>query len=77
LLLDRGNPGEALTRFDAYLAAGGGPLGEEVMVGRATALDRLGRTDDATSAWSALVTAYPDTPYATHARARRWSSNGH
>jgi TolA-binding protein len=70
LLLDRGNPVEALAAFEAYLAAGSGNLGEEAMVGRATALDRLGRTADASVAWRALVAAFPDTPYAAHARAR-------
>jgi TolA-binding protein len=70
LLLDRGNPVEALANFDAYLAAGSGNLGEEAMVGRATALDRLGRTAEASVAWRALVAAFPDTPFAAHARAR-------
>ena len=70
LLLDRGDPAAALTDFDAYLAGGSGNLGEEAMVGRATALDRLGRTAEASVAWRALVAAFPDTPYAAHARAR-------
>jgi TolA-binding protein len=73
VLLDRGDPTGALARFDSYLAAGGGELGElahECMVGRATALDRLGRSDEATKAWSALVASFPDTPYAAHVRAR-------
>ena len=73
VLLDRGDPTGALARFDSSLAAGGGELGElahESMVGRATALDRLGRTDEATKAWSALVASFPDTPYAAHVRAR-------
>jgi TolA-binding protein len=70
LLLDRGDPGGALTSFDAYLAAGGGELGEEAMAGRATALERLGRADEARRGWEALLTAFPSTPYAAHARAR-------
>jgi len=70
LLLDRGDPAAALTDFDSYLAGGSGNLGEEAMVGRATALDRLGRTTEASVAWRALVAAFPDTPYAAHARAR-------
>jgi TolA-binding protein len=77
LLLDRGDPAGALARFEGYLAAGSGQLGEEAMVGRATALDRLGRTDEATRAWGALVDAYPDTPYAAHAKARLETSIGH
>jgi TolA-binding protein len=76
LLLDRGDPTGALSRFDSYLAAGAGDLAEEAMVGRATALDRLGRSDDATRAWSAVAAAFPDSPYAARARARLESSNG-
>lgn len=76
LLLDRGDPAGALARFDAYLSAGAGELGEEAMVGRATALDRLGKTDEATRAWTALVASFPDSPYAARVRARLESSNG-
>ncbi len=76
LLLDRGDPAGALAAFDSYLAAGSGDLREEVMVGRATALDRLGRSDEAARAWSDLLTAFPETPYAQHARARCESLNG-
>ncbi len=76
LLLDRADPAGALAKFNSYLNAGGGDLGEEAMVGRATALERLGRTDDAARAWSALAAAYPDSPYAARARARLESSNG-
>jgi TolA-binding protein len=75
LLLDRGDPGGALGNFDAYLAQGSGELGEEAMVGRATALERLGRTRDARGAWEALLAAYPGTPYAAHAKARLGSSS--
>ena len=70
LLLDRGEPAGALSNFDAYLAGGSGELGEEAMVGRATALERLGRSDEAVGAWQALLAAYPTTPYASHARSR-------
>jgi TolA-binding protein len=76
LLLDRGDPTGALARFDSYLAAGAGDLAEEAMVGRATALDRLGRSDEATRAWSAVAAAFPDSPYAARARARLESPNG-
>ncbi len=76
LLLERGNPTDALENFDAYLAAGSGNLGEEAMVGRATALDRLGRTAEASIAWRALLAAFPDTPYAAHAKARVESLTG-
>jgi TolA-binding protein len=77
VLLDHGDSAAALKRFDAYLAGGGGDLAEDAMVGRATALDRLGRTDEAAQAWSTLLATYPTTPYATHAKARLATLNGH
>lgn len=70
LELDRGNLGAALASFDAYDAQGHGELDEAVMVGRATALERLGRTDEARRAWRRLLGAFPSTPYADHARAQ-------
>ncbi len=70
LLLDRGDPSGAVASFDAYLAGGSGELGEEAMVGRATALERLGRPAQAADAWRALLAAYPETAYATHAKSR-------
>jgi TolA-binding protein len=70
LLLDRGDAESALVSFDSYRARGHGPLDEAVLAGRATALERLGRFDEARSAWSALLEAFPDTAYAEHARAR-------
>jgi hypothetical protein len=76
LLLDRGDPGGALAKFDSYLANGAGDLGEEAMAGRAMALDRLGRSDDAVRAWAALAAAFPNSAYAARARARLENSNG-
>jgi outer membrane protein assembly factor BamD (BamD/ComL family) len=76
VLLDRGDPTGALARFESYLAAGGGDLSEEALLGKATAFDRLGRNDEAARAWSALVAAFPDTPYAAHAKARLETLNG-
>lgn len=70
LELDRGNLGAALASFDAYDGQGHGELDEAVMVGRATALERLGRTDEARRAWSRLLGTFPSTPYADHARAQ-------
>jgi anti-sigma factor RsiW len=70
LLLDRGDSVGALSRFDAYLASGSSELREEAMAGRATALERLGRSDEESLAWSALIATYPGTPYGTHARSR-------
>jgi outer membrane protein assembly factor BamD (BamD/ComL family) len=70
LLLDRGDASGALARFDAYLASGSTELREEAMAGRATALERLGRSDEESRAWAALLSAYPATPYGAHGRAR-------
>ncbi len=70
MLLDRGDLTGALAGFDAYLANGSGELGEDAMAGRATALDRLGRKEDARAAWKALVERYPQSTYAEHARTR-------
>jgi TolA-binding protein len=70
LLLDRGNPADALSSFDGYLGSGSGALEEEAMVGRATALERLGRRDEASRAWGDLLASFPESPYAAHARTR-------
>ena len=70
LLLDRGDPSGACASFDAYLADGSGELGEEAMVGRATALERLGKPGQAADAWRSLLAAYPETAYAAHAQSR-------
>ena len=76
LLLDRGDAAGALARFDAYLASSATELREEAMAGRATALERLGRSDDEVRAWAALLAAYPGTPYAVHAKTRVGRSLG-
>ena len=70
LLLDRGDAAGALSGFDAYLRAGSGELREDALAGRATALDRLGRTDEARRAWLLLLDQYPNTAYGAHARSR-------
>ena len=70
LLLDRGDARAALDDFDAYRARGTGELDEAVLAGRARALERLGRDDEARAAWRALLDATPTSPYARHARAR-------
>jgi hypothetical protein len=72
LYLDRlGDPGRALAQFDEYLAGGrDGDLGEEALVGRALALQRLGRVDEERSAWRALLEAVPRSLSADRARAR-------
>ena len=76
LLLDRGDPSGALASFDAYLRTGSGDLREEAMVGRATALERLGRSGEASGAWASLLAVYPSTPYGAHARSLLGLSHG-
>jgi TolA-binding protein len=70
ILLDRGDSAGALNGFDSYLRTGSGTLREDALAGRASALDRLGRPEDARNAWTTLLDQYPDTAYAAHARAR-------
>lgn len=70
MLLDRGDADGALAGFDAYLANGSGELGEDALAGRATALERLGRKDEARTAWAAVVEKYPSSTWTAHANAR-------
>jgi TolA-binding protein len=70
LLLDRGEPGAALSGFDQYLSNGRAVLEEEALVGRALALQSLGRRDDEIAAWNDVLRSYPSSIYSEHARAR-------
>jgi TolA-binding protein len=69
MLLDDGDPESALPYFETYVNRGG-VLAAEAMLGRALALQHLGRTSEERSAWTALVDAYPDSVHAERARAR-------
>jgi hypothetical protein len=69
MLFDDGNAAGALRCFDDYLRQGGA-LREDVMVGRAMALQRLGRAGEEASAWSSLLDAYPGSVHAGRARRR-------
>ena len=72
LLEKRGDAAGALAQFDAYLAkaSGDGALSEEARVGRATALQRLGRAQEEKKAWEALLQHHPQTVHAARARER-------
>ncbi|MBN1770153.1 MAG: zf-HC2 domain-containing protein [Deltaproteobacteria bacterium] len=72
LLLDRlAEPARALEQFDAYLAvAPGGTLAEDALVGRAAALQRLGRAPEERQAWTELLARFPATAQAERARDR-------
>jgi hypothetical protein len=70
MLLDDGNAAGALRRFDQALRLGAGALQEDVMLGRALALQHLLRSDEEANAWSALIDAYPYSVHAARARRR-------
>jgi TolA-binding protein len=68
-LLDRAAYGEAASAFEDYLhASSRGVLEEEVLVGLATALERLGRGAEAAATWQRLVDEHPSTAHASRAR---------
>lgn len=79
LLLDRQNDAAgALPQFDAYLKSGAsdGTLAEEARIGRALALQRLGRSDDERRAWQELLDRHPQSLYAPRARERLGALGG-
>ena len=68
-LLDRGAYGEAVATFQEYLRASSrGVLEEEVLVGLAIALERLGRSPQAAATWQQLLDEHPRTAHASRAR---------
>ena len=71
LLLAEGPTRDALASFDSYLATSpNGTLAEEALVGRASALMRLGRRDDERDAWTRLLREHPDSVQGDRARRR-------
>ena len=69
LQLDSGNAAVALGLFNQYLARGG-PLEAEALVGRATALRRLGLAEQEARAWATVARRYPSSAYTRQARER-------
>jgi TolA-binding protein len=73
MLLDDADAEGALRCFEQYLRVGGavgGAVREDVMLGRALSLRRLGRTGEETRAWEDLVAQYPSSVHAERARRR-------
>jgi TolA-binding protein len=71
LSLTSGATRDALTSFDSYLAASPeGTLAEEARVGRALALQKLGRRGEERDAWKQLLRRHPDSVQVTRARDR-------
>ena len=61
----------ALTMFNRYLAGSpNGTLAEEARLGRARALQRLGRSSEERQAWLDLLSAHPRSVHAEEARRR-------
>jgi TolA-binding protein len=71
LSLTSGATRDALASFDSYLAATpDGTLAEEARVGRALALQKLGRRGEERDAWKQLLRRHPDSVQVTRARER-------
>lgn len=71
LLLDRTEPNQALGEFDKYLDGGAkGTVTEEALVGRAIALQKLGKTREERAAWQELLAKFPNTVHAARAKER-------
>ena len=69
LLLEKGVTEQALAQFNQYLARPG-DVAEEALVGRATALGRLGRSAAEAAAWRDVLARHPGSVWATQAKNR-------
>jgi len=70
LLLERGNPEAALAGFDRYLSDDAPVLSAEALVGRARALEQLGKSAQAASAWRLVQSRFPGSVHARLAATR-------
>jgi TolA-binding protein len=70
MLLERGSPEAALAGFDRYLAQGTPVLSAEALVGRARALEQLGKSAQAVAAWQEVQSRFPGSVHARLAAAR-------
>ena len=69
LLLEKGASEQALAQFNQYLARPG-DVAEEALVGRATALEHLGRSAAEAAAWQQVLERHPGSIYAARAKER-------
>ena len=70
LLLAAGEARGAEREFKRYLAAGGGQLAEEALVGQAQSLGVMQRASEERQAWQRLLASYPTSVYAAQAKQR-------
>jgi hypothetical protein len=70
LLLNGGDASGALKGFERYLAGPSRALEAEALVGRARALQRLGRKQSAAAAWREVQRRFPSSVYARQAAER-------
>jgi TolA-binding protein len=77
ILLDRGQPEQALAQFERHIqAASGGVLFADALYGKARALTALHRAADARRCWNELLSRFPDSIYADTARAQLGQGTG-
>jgi TolA-binding protein len=69
LMMEHGNPQEALGQFDHYIERGG-PLLVDVLAGKASALQKLGRTAEERRTWETLLARFPKSVQAARAKTR-------
>ena len=70
MLLEHGSPEAALAGFDRYLAQGTPVLSAVALVGRARALEQLGKSAQAAVAWQEVQARFPGSVHARLAAAR-------
>jgi TolA-binding protein len=70
LLLAAGDARGAERELRRYLAAGGGQLSEEALVGQAQSLGLMGRAREERAAWRRLLAEHPSSVYAAQAEQR-------
>jgi TolA-binding protein len=69
--LELGAARAALDQFERYLSKRPrGPLAEEALFGKASALERLDRAKEERSTWEQLLATFPGSLYAERARMR-------